>query len=350
MALEIIDLRSDTVTQPSKEMRICMYKAEVGDNFYKEDAITQELEEYCAQYFGKEAALFNVSGTMSNQIALKTYIQPGNEIILDSSYHINYYEYSPVSGLIGGVFNLLSTSNGIIRELDLLNALKNRHRSPLTGDPKLLCLENTINFYAGKIYPLEIFQKVCSLAKEKGLHIYLDGARLLNACTISKTSVLEYTSHVDSLMISFSKGLGAPIGSMLMGSHDFINQARKYQKWFGGGLHQSGIIAAACLYAIKHNIPNLIDDNFKARLLADLLVHDQRINLNFKKIETNIVMFSLRSAKNNTQKFIELAKKQGILLYHWNHDTIRAVTHSDTSVNQIRSAAKVILKVVSLCS
>lgn len=343
--IEKIDLRSDTVTQPCKMMRNYISKSEVGDNFYGEDKITNELEEYCADFFGKEAALFSVSGTMSNQIAIRTYIQPGNEIILDASYHINYYEYSATSSL-GGVLNLLNTPTGIIYEKDLLFALNNRHRSFLTGSPKLLCLENTINYHTGKIYPLEDFQKISSLAKKYGLNVHLDGARLLNACSALQINVHEYTSCVDSVMVSFSKGLGAPVGSILAGSKDFILETKKYQKWYGGGLHQTGIIAAGALYAIKHNIPFLIEDNTKAKFLGSLLMEDKRIKLDYNAIETNIVMFSFHNSKINIKKFVELMKKQNILLYLWDHNTIRMVTHKNVSSNQIKVAAYKISKLL----
>ena len=338
MNSELIDLRSDTVTRPCKSMRKHMYNAEVGDNFYREDKITQELEEYCAEYFGKEAALFTISGTMGNQIALRTYIQPGNEIILDASYHINYYEYS-ATALLGGSINLLHTPNGIIYEKDLLQALNSRYRSALTGKPKLICLENTINYHSGKIYPLVTFQEIASLSKKNDLRVYLDGARLLNACVALKVSVLEYTTYVDSLIISFSKGLGAPMGAVLLGNKDFIEEARKYQKWYGGGLHQSGIIAAAALFAIKHNINKLEQDNINAKILANLLSEEKKIKVNLDEIQTNIVMFSFQNTIINVEKFIELAKQQGILLYPWDHNTVRAVTHQNVCENQIKKAA-----------
>lgn len=349
-ANEIIDLRSDTVTKPCKVMRKQMYKAEVGDNFYKEDKITRDLEEYCAQFFNKEAALFSITGTMCNQIALRSLVQPGNEIILDASYHINYYEYSATSSLVGAVLNLLYATDGIIREEQLLQALNNRHRSTLTGKPTLLCLENSINYHSGKIYPLKIFQNISELAKKNAFKVYLDGARLLNATTALQLDVNQYTICVDALMVSFSKGLGAPAGSVLLGNKELIEEARKYQKWYGGGLHQSGILAAAALHAIQNNIIKLSKDNDKAKLLGQLLQEDNRIKLYSETIETNIVMFSLPSINVDTQLFINLAKKENLLLYPWNSTTIRAVTHYDINEDQIKTAATKIIALVDYFS
>lgn len=346
MKLEVIDLRSDTVTKPCAEMLKYMCNTEMGDNFYREDRKTQELEEYCSEYFGKEAALFTISGTMGNQVALRTYIQPGNEIILDASYHINYYEHSSTA-LLGAAVNLLHTPNGIIHKEDLLQALKNRYRSFLTGKPKLICLENTINYHSGTIYPLTVFQEISFLAKENSLNLYLDGARLLNACIALNTNVQEYTSCVDSLMISFNKGLGAPMGAILLGNKDFIEEARKYQNWYGGGLHQSGIIAAAALFAIKHNVNRLDQDHINAKIFANLLAESSKIQINPSAISTNIVMFSLKSSTTSIETFIQLAKENNILLYPWNHHTIRAVIHKDVNKNQIKEAAYRLLKIIS---
>jgi len=339
-------LRSDTVTKPSRGMREAMYRAEVGDNFYREDKTTQELEEYCAWYFNKEAAAFLLTGTMANQVALRTYIQPGNEVILDSSYHINYYEYSATASLCGAALNLLNTPDGIINESELYQAINGRHRSNLTGIPALLCLENSINYHSGKIFPIDVFAQVTSLSKKYKIPVYLDGARLLNACATLNKEPKEYSDYADSLMISFSKGLGAPAGAVLLGSQGFIEEARKYQKWYGGGMHQSGILAAAALYAIKKNVEKLNEDNKKAIYFANLLSSDARIKIDFSKIETNIVMFSFDKPLGDIANFINLARSHGILLYEWDQHTIRAVTHKDINDKQIETAASRILKLI----
>lgn len=327
-------------------MREAMYGAEVGDNFYGEDKITRELEEYCAWYFNKEAAVFLLTGTMANQVALRTYIHPGNEVILDASYHINYYEYSATSSLCGAALNLLNTQDGVINESDLLQAIKGRHRSNLTGIPALLCLENSINYHSGKIFPIDTFKQVSNLAKKHKIPVYLDGARLLNACAALNKEPKEYSAHVDSLMISFSKGLGAPAGAVLLGNYAFIEEARKYQKWYGGGMHQSGILAAAALYGIQKNIKKLKEDNAKALYFANLVSSDHRIKVDFTKVETNIVMFSFDKYSSDVSCFLHLAKSNGILLYKWDQNTIRAVTHKDICEKQVEIAANKILKLI----
>ena len=248
--------------------------------------------------------------------------------------------------MAGGSLNLLHTREGIIEIEDLQMALRSRHRLSLCGEPKLLCLENSINYHSGKIFPPEAFQKIASFARNEGLRTYLDGARLLNACLELDVSVSEYSKSVDSLMISFSKGLGAPVGSILLGDEDFILEARKYQKMVWGGLHQSGILAAAALYAIKNNIDNLLNDNSKAKLLGNLLKEDPCIKLNSELIETNIVMFSFTDENIDVTKFLKMAANEHILLYHWNHNTVRAVTHQDVDENQIKQAAYKISKIL----
>jgi len=338
-----IDLRSDTVTVPCERMRKVMYAAEVGDNYYREDKITNQLEAYCASYLKKESALFLISGTMANQVAIRSYLNPGDEIITDKSYHLNYYESSATSNLSGASFNLISSNQGIISADDFEKAIQSRYRSPLTKCQRLLVLENTINYYSGKVFSIDAMVQLREISINKNIPIYLDGARLINACVATNRSIEDYSILVDSLMISFSKGLGAPAGAILAGSHDFIQQARIYQKNFGGGFHQSGIIASAALFALENNVDTLISDQKKARLLAETICQSSEIIIDLDEIQTNIVMFSLRSIC--VDKFIMKAKEQGILLYRWSDNIIRAVLHHDVSTEQVCYAADKIITI-----
>jgi threonine aldolase len=343
----LIDLRSDTVTKPCERMRLAMYNAEVGDNYYKEDYITTKLEEYCAELFGTKSALFMVTGTMANQIAIRCHTKAGDEIITDNCYHIIYYESGPTSDLGKVSTNALHTEDGILTEQHLKLAFLNRHRSQLAAYPRLIWLENTINYYSGKIYPLDKLRVVYNFAQKNKLVIHIDGARLLNACVANKTPKNAYSSVSNSIMVSFSKGLGAPAGAILLGNEEFIEQARRYQKWYGGGMHQSGILAAAALYAISNNVDRLSLDNNNAKVLSEILSRNENLNLIAKSVETNIVMFSVKKLNISAKNFVELIKQQGVLLYPWNGHIVRAVTHKDISKPLIIKAANIILEIVN---
>jgi threonine aldolase len=342
----LIDLRSDTVTKPCKKMRQSMYNAEVGDAYYNEDHVTKSLEDYCAEYFGTESALFTISGTMANQIALRCHTKPGDELITDNFYHIIFYESAATANLAGVVTNIIFTDDGILTEKHLNSSLLNRYRSNLTTAIRLIWLENTINHYAGKIYPLNTLEEVSNFAKKNKLAVHIDGARLLNASVATKTPCKKFASLSNSMTVSFSKGLGAPAGAVLLSDRGFIEQARRYQKWYGGGMHQSGILAAASLFAITNNIDYLRIDNAHAKLLAELLSQEEKLNVS--AVETNMVTFSLNNFDIGTQDFVNLMKHEGVLLYSIDSNTIRAVTHKDVSEKCIMRAADLILKNLKL--
>ena len=291
-----------------------------------------------------------ITGTMANQISLRCHTTSGEEIITDNYYHILYYESAPTSDLGKVSVNILYTKNGIIEPEDLKSALLNRYRSSLTIRAKLLWLENTINHYSGKIYPLEKIKQIYNVAKNNALSIHIDGARLLNACAANKIRPSVYSHYADSMMVSFSKGLGAPAGAVLLGDEPFIEKAKTYQKWYGGGLHQSGILAAAALFAIKNNTERLQEDNDNAKLLGNLLAEEKKIKVLLHLLDTNIVMFSVRNLNMSALKFVSILKSHGVLLYPWDEYTVRAVTHKDISKSCVISASEIIRKVVSTLS
>lgn len=341
----IIDLRSDTLTIPSKDMLAAIFEASLGDDGYNEDYSTNSLQTFCADYFCKEAALFMPSGTMSNQVAIRCWTQPGDEIILDDTYHINYFEAGTTVDLGKVHLNLCRTSDGIIRTNDLLDAIENKHRSTLSSHSTLLCLENTINTLSGKIYPLENMRDIYICAKKNNINVHLDGARLLNACAALNIHASEYSRYADSLTICFSKGLGAPFGSILMGKKEFIHTARKYRKWYGGGLHQSGLMASAALFSMKNNISRLNQDHENALELARILQFCPGIKINTESVETNIVMFDISETGMNSADFIDALKKEtGILLYSWSRYKVRAVTSLNVSLSDIIIAGNKIKK------
>ncbi|OGT05834.1 MAG: hypothetical protein A2103_01020 [Gammaproteobacteria bacterium GWF2_41_13] len=341
----MIDLRSDTVTSPSPEMREAIYTAKVGDHGYGDDKTTIELEAYCADLFGKESALLMTSGTMSDQIAIRCYTQPGDEIVLDRSYHINYFQAGPSTDLGKVLLNLCDAEGGILTPEDIEEAITGKYRGELFNRATLLCLENTINGYGGRIFPLENLKKIFTYAGMKGLPVHMDGERFLNACIATKISPREYAKYTDSISTSFSKGLGAPFGSILMGSRSLIQKAAKYRKWYGGALHQSGFMAAAAMYAIQNNVQRLEVDHRNARLLAVLLGAEDYFDIDLQVVETNMVMLSTKKLNLESSHFVDLCRNEGVLLYPWSQYTVRAVSHLDVSEKDIAVAAEKIIQV-----
>lgn len=339
----MIDLRSDTVTLPCKEMLRAMSEAKAGDDFYKNDAATNELEAHCADFFGVEAALFMASGTLANQVAIRCHTTPGDDIITDETYHVHYYESASTVDLGKVVLNTVRSPDGILDVSCIERGMLNKHRSNLSNHVSLICLENSINYHGGKIFPLEEAKLVYQFAKTEKIKVHLDGARLLNACAALGVSPNEYIKNADTTMISFSKGLGAPFGAILLGSAEDIHKAVKFRKWYGGGLHQSGFMAAAGLFGLKNNIGQLALDNAHATLLAKQL----QGHVVVKPTETNMVMFDVEKLGTTSHKFVHLAQSVGLLLYPWSKYCVRAVTHNGISRDDIIWAADKILEMLS---
>ena len=262
----MIDLRSDTVTLPIPEMREAMYQAFVGDDVFGDDPTINNLEEHVAEILGKEAAVYMPSGTMTNQVAIRTHTEPGDEILLEQSAHVYFNEAGATAALSGAICRLIPGDRGVFGAEDMEEAIRpvNDHY-PRT---KLVCVENTANRGGGKVWPLEKLAEVKNTAHENGLKTHLDGARIWNAAAAMNIPESEIAKHFDSLSVCFSKGLGAPVGSALAGSNDFIMEARRFRKQFGGGMRQAGIIAAGALYALENNRERLKVDHDNAKMLA----------------------------------------------------------------------------------
>ncbi|MFT8350630.1 threonine aldolase family protein [Clostridium saccharoperbutylacetonicum] len=343
---KFIDLRSDTLTLPTQDMREVIYTAKVGDQAYDEDETTIELEEYCANYFGKEAALFTCSGTMSDQVAIRSWTHSGDEVIIDKSYHINYFQAGPSTDLGNILLNTCDTKDGILTVEHIEKAIQSRKRGNLFGNPKLISLENTINGFGGSIFPIEKLKEVFSYSKDKGIPVHMDGERFLNACIATGIPVKEYASYSDSISTSFSKGLGAPFGSIIMGNKKFIEKARRYRRWYGGSLHQSGFMASAALYAIKNNVQRLQVDHDNAKLLESLLKKETNISLNLYPAETNMVMIDTNNLNVTSEEFVRLCKEKGVLVYPWAPYIVRAVTNMNVTAEDIKVAAS---KILGIC-
>ncbi len=339
-----IDLRSDTVTKPSEGMRRAMYDAEVGDDVYKEDPTTNELERYAAELLGKEAALFVPSGVMGNQICLNVLTRPGDEVICEKDAHIFHYESGSPAALSGLQLNLVEGNKKGIFTVQQIEPLIRPLSAYYMARTKVIEIENTHNRAGGTINPIENIKSISELAKKYNLYMHLDGARIWNASVETGITPAEYASYFDSVSCCLSKGLGAPIGSIIAGSKDFIKEAYRVRKAWGGGMRQVGIIAAAGLYALKNNIERLKEDHQKAKLLAYNLSQIKNIDIDLELVETNIVMFSLKNI--SVEEFLLKCRENDLLLGTGKVGVIRAVTHMDVSQDDIMIASKIIEKIM----
>ncbi len=333
---KLIDLRSDTVTKPTSEMRRAMAEAEVGDDVFGEDPTVNRLQAKAAELLGREAALFVPSGMMGNQIALKVHTQPGDEVILEEASHIFNAELAMMGAFSGVIPRPIATARGFMRWEQIASAI--RPKVYYYSQTTLICLENTHNFKGGGIYPLEWAREIVQKAHERGLKVHLDGARIFNAAVATGRSVQELTAGFDSVMFCLSKGLGAPVGSVLVGSREFIESARRVRKMLGGGMRQVGILAAAGLYALEHHRERLQEDHENAQILAQALQEIEEVSL--EPVETNIVIFALK--RTPAEKLVAALKARAILAHAIGPAKIRLVTHLDVSRADILTAAHAI--------
>lgn len=321
----IVDLRSDTVTRPSKEMIEAMMSAPNGDDVLNEDPTVNALQDYSAQLFGMEDALYCSSGTQTNQIAINVHTSPGDEVICSSLSHIYIYE--------GGGVALNSLCSMAMVEGDRGRLTAEQVRNLINPDDihrpisRLVSLEDTVNKGGGAVYDFEEIKKIKSVALQYGLGLHCDGARLFNALHLNGLNPAQYAEPFDSISICLSKGLGAPVGSILLGKKDFIQKARRRRKSFGGGMRQAGIIAAAGLYALQNNVERLKEDHNNAKLLASELMNLLWVK-SIMPVDTNIVIFSL-TKEDGAPEFVEKLKSKGILCFPFGSDKIRMVTHLD---------------------
>ncbi len=341
---KIIDLRSDTITKPSQEMRKAMYDAEVGDDVYKEDPTANELEKYAAELLGKEAALFVASGVMGNQICLNVLTQPGDEVICEKDAHIFQYESGSPAALSGIQLSLVDGNNGVFTP-EQVEPLIRPESAYYMARTKVIEVENTHNRAGGTINPISNIKALSELAKKYNLYFHLDGARIWNASVETGISPADYAKHFDSVSCCLSKGLGAPIGSIIAGTKDFIKEAYRVRKAWGGGMRQVGILASAGLFALKNNIPRLKEDHIKAKILAAALSKISGLTIQKELVQTNIVMFT--PSKMSVENFLAKAKDAGVLLGTGKVGVIRAVTHMDVSAEEINEASRIFEQIMS---
>ncbi len=342
-AAPAVDLRSDTVTKPTDEMRRAMAEAEVGDDVYGEDPTVNQLQAQAAEIFQREAALFVPSGSMGNLIAIKVWTHHGNEVICEERGHINQYEMASMSAIAGCMPRTASAPDGILtwEYIEPLIRPKVYYRAQ-TG---LISLENTHNMAGGTIYPPKVAEETCDRAHAAGLPVHLDGARIFNAAVALKRSVAELTRKFDSVMFCLSKGLGAPVGSMLVGSREFVEKAHVYRKQLGGGMRQAGVLAAAGLVALKKSPGRLHEDHANARHLATELERIPGIAVDANKVQTNIVIFDVRGTGRTAAELCAELARHGILAGPTDQYAVRMVTHCDVDRASIDRALEALRKI-----
>jgi threonine aldolase len=324
---QVVDLRSDTVTKPTRQMRRAMAEAEVGDDVFGEDPTVNRLEALAAERLGKEAGLFVVSGTMGNQVSLMAQTQRGDEIILDEASHIFNYEVAALAVLSAVQPRTLRGHHGILDPEDIRRAI----RPPNIHAPRntLVAVESSHNRGGGTVYPLETLREIRRIATANGMAVHLDGARLFNASIATGTPVSELAAQADSVTFCLSKGLGAPVGSVVVGTRAFIDRARRARKMLGGGARQAGILAAAGLVALETMVDRLQEDHENARVLAEGLAALPAIAMDLARVQTNIVIFTLRRQDLDAPGLILKLAERGIKAFSVSQDGIRMVTHKD---------------------
>ncbi|HXH47925.1 MAG TPA: GntG family PLP-dependent aldolase [Terriglobia bacterium] len=346
MAQSLVDLRSDTVTRPTPAMRRAMAEAEVGDDVYREDPTVNRLQERAAEIFNREAALFVPSGTMGNQTALKAHTRPGQEVICESRSHIFNYEMGMLCAFSGIVPRTVLSEDGIMSWAQIEPLVRGRsdHRS-VTG---LIEVENTSNIAGGSVYPLAVSDEICDRAHQRGLPVHLDGARIFNAGVALDRSVAELTWKFDSIMFCLSKGLGAPVGSIVVGSKEFIEEARLIRKMLGGGMRQAGILAAAGLVALEESPKLLHVDHENAKFLAEGLAEVPGVKIDPAKVKTNILFFDVSASGLGAQEVSKRLASQGVLANGVGPETIRMVTHFDVDRAGCERALSIVRDVLAV--
>jgi len=340
MSTPLIDLRSDTVTLPSDAMRRAMSSAEVGDDVYGEDPTINRLEARAAEIFAREAAIFVPTGTMGNQIAIKLHTRPGQEILCEERGHIFNWEMAMLSWFSGCIVRPIPAPLGILSWEQL--AAKIAPPTYYVAPTGLISLENTHNMAGGTVTPIETMDDICARAHEQKLPVHLDGARIFNAATYLGKSVAELTHGFDSVMFCLSKGLGAPVGSMLVGSRDFIAAARSVRKALGGGMRQAGILAAAGLIALEEGPKRLHEDHATARLLAEGVAQIPGITIDLATVQTNIVICDVSGTGQSSTEISAALKSVGVLAGTVNPQLIRFVTHLNVSQSDCTSALEIL--------
>jgi threonine aldolase len=337
MADTVIDLRSDTVTKPSPE-------AEVGDDVFIEDPTVNKLQQRAAEIFGREASLFVPSGTMGNLSSIVAHTRPGQEVICEEAGHIYNYEMGSMSAIAGVLPRVVTGQDGILSWETISRAIRPKiYYRPQTA---LISLENTHNMAGGTVYPTELANEICDKAHDLGIAVHLDGARIFNAATYLGEDVARMTQKFDSIQFCLSKGLGAPVGSMIVGARAFIERCRSIRKMLGGGMRQVGVLASAGLVALEKGPKRLHVDHDNAKILARQLADIPGITLDPAKVQTNIVIFDLKKSGGSSSDFLQAIAKRNVLAVPVDSERVRMVTHVDVDRGDVERAAELVREVM----
>lgn len=339
------DLRSDTFTQPTPAMREHISRAEVGDDYYGEDKSANRLEDYCKELFGKEAAIFTTSGMLSNQLAVATQVTPGNEVVTEYNYHLNLYESAQYASLCGVLINGRETKDGVLSVADVVAAINSKPREDVYAQVELVTVENTINHRQGKIFPFAELQALREFTSREGLRLHMDGARLFHAHVANGIALDRYAQQADTVNVCFSKGLGAPFGSMLLGPREVVEKARRLRVWHGSGFHQIGIYAAAAHYALTHHLESLAEDHRLTQLLAKELARRTDLGIDPAAIETNMIFIDLAQLGCDAVEFETRCRDEGLLLLGFPPRMARLVICRNVTEAEVLEAADVLVRV-----
>ncbi len=331
----MIDLRSDTITKPTEPMRRAIYEAVVGDDVFFEDPTVNRLQEHVAALLGKERALWVASGTMGNLLSIKALTQPGEEVILEAESHVFIYEAAGSAAFSGVQLRPIEGKRGLITAQQVEAAIRPADvHQPRTS---VVVIENTHNRAGGAIIPIDEIERIRELCLERGISMHMDGARLLNAVVASGIGASRYAKHFDTVTICFSKGLGAPMGSMIAGDGAVIERVHRFRKMVGGGQRQVGIVAAAALYAVDHHVTRLAEDHANAKRLAEALSGLRGVIINPEEVDTNIVIFEVDTDRMSPIDVVVEMGKRGVLMFPFGPTKVRCVTHLDVTSDDIEA-------------
>ncbi len=345
MNKKFIDLRSDTTSRPSKKLVNDMMQAQVGDYAYGEDIEYLKLIEYCKELFEVEDALYTTSGMLANRLAFLSQTSPGDEVVTEYGYHVNFFDSGAMARICNVVVNTVNTEDGILRIEDIVNAIGTKQRYKLFSQVKLVSIENSINSRQGRIFPFEVQKELYAFLKNEGIKLHLDGARIFNAHVETKISLKEYAKYSDTLSFCTSKGLGAPFGSVLLGSKETIEKAQRFLVWLGSGYHQIGFNARASKYALENHLERLKIDNNLAKKLEEKISNLPLIKI-INKVETNIVGFDITRLGISSEDFLTRCESRGLLLFPWLDYQIRAVVCLDVNEEDVHIASDILQDVI----
>ena len=348
-ATHVIDLRSDTVTRPGPEMRRAMIEAEVDDDVLGHDPTVLRLEQRVAEVLGKEAALYVPSGTMANQVALHAQTRHGDEAFLHAQAHIVFYEQGGAAVLSGLQLRTFDSADGTL-DPEVMEGFVHHDDDVHFAPTRIVCIENTHNHCGGLVYPLEKIHDVRAFCDRHGLLLHLDGARIWNAAAAGGGALADIAAPCDTVSVCLSKGLGAPVGSLVVGDAAFVERARRARKLFGGGMRQAGIIAAAGLYALEHHVERVVDDHRRARTLAERLVHVPGLSVDLEKVQTNMVYVGTRGTGLPARDLVVLLEAAGVLTLDESMWQVRLVTHVDVDDADAEEAGEIIARVVEVAA